>query len=105
MTIPALTTLDMVRGQALDIEVTVPVEVDLSGATVEFGIAKSSSSPYELSWSTSKAGQIITGALESIDSEGLELGRYFFSCWITISGDSTPVARGYLLISSDARNR
>jgi len=105
VTIPTSETIEIVRGQALDINVTVPDAVDLTGATVEFGIAKSSSSPYELSLSTSKAGQIITGALESIDSEGLELGRYFFSCWITISGDSTPVARGYLLISSDARNR
>lgn len=105
MTIPVLTTIEIVRGQALDIEVTVPSKIYLLGATVEFGIAPSMATPYNLILSTSKSGQVITGSLESIDSAGLDLIKYYFSCWITVEGNSTPVARGYLLVSDDSRNR
>lgn len=105
MSVPPFGSIEMIRGQALDIEVTVPGEADLTGATVEFGLALSPKHPYVETLSTTKAGQVITAEITGAQSSGLKCSRYFYSCWIVISGDPTPVARGYLTLLPDSYNR
>src|SRR6056297_44549 len=105
MAVPDISTINAVRGQALDIEITVPAELDLTSATVEFGIARSPTLAYEKTLNISKSGSIITAALESSDGADLPNSRYYWSCWATIASDSTPVARGYIFLTNDSRNR
>ena len=103
--IPSISNIEIVRGQALDIEVTVPDGVDLSGATATFGIAETPESAYTVNLTTSKAGQVITAALTEAKSLLLTRKQHYYSCWVVIGDDPTPVARGYINISNDPRNR
>ena len=103
--IPSISNIEIVRGQALDIEVTVPEGVDLSGATATFGIAETPESAYTVNLTTSKAGQVITAVLTEAKSLLLTRRQHYYSCWVMIGDDPTPVARGYISVSSDPRNR
>jgi hypothetical protein len=103
--IPELKNIDIIRGQALDIEVTVPDGADLSGATATFGIAETPESAYVVNLTTSKSGQVITAVLTETKSLLLTRRQHYYSCWVIIGGDPTPVARGYINVSNDPRNR
>lgn len=105
MTPPEIGSIDIIRGQALDIEITVPAEVDLTGALVSFGIADTPTAPYTETVQTSKSGQVITARLTGDQSARLARPKHYYSCWIVIADDPTPVARGYINIENDPRNR
>ena len=96
------------RDQALDFVIPVlnndGTPTDLTGAVVEFGIATSDRSSYMTTLSTSRVDNVITAKLTSIESSALTLSRYYFSAWVTISGESTPVAKGYLTVQNDSRS-
>jgi len=103
--IPEIKNIQIIRGQALDIEVTVPAGVDLSGATATFGISDTPESAYIVNLDTSKSGQVITALLSETKSLLLTKRQHFYSCWVVIANDPTPVARGYINVSNDSRNR
>ena len=103
MKAPQFNNFEILRGQALDIDITVPVEADLSAATVEFGLSTSADAAYTDTINTTKAGQIITAEIDSVTSAGLTADTYYYSCWINITGDYTPVARGYITVKDDSR--
>lgn len=104
--VPTDTSFAIVRGQAVDIEVTVPDGVDLGAATeIGFGFAPSETEAYTDELSTSFSGQVITAVLPGSVSVDMAKPSYFFSCWVVIGGDATPVARGRMRIVNDARNR
>ncbi len=105
MPVPELKEIEIVRGQATNFLVTVPVEADLSSATIDFGISKGVSEPYLVDLTTTVDGQVITGKLTNTQSASLTSNRYYYSCWVIISGDPTPVARGYITLKSDSRNK
>ena len=105
MSVPATSSVCAVRGQALDIEVTVPDEADLSVATIEFGIAPNEKSAYLFTLTTSFSGQVITGTMTEAQSLQLIRSQYYFSCWVTIESDPTPVAVGWLRLTPDPRNQ
>ena len=102
---PQLNNIEIIRGQVLDIEITVPAGVDISNATVSFGISDGPEFAYEVTLTTSKSGQVITAILTEAKSLLLVKDRQFYSCWVVIAGNPTPVARGYIKISNDSRNR
>lgn len=104
MPVPELVDVDIVRGQAANFLVTVPPEADLLAASIEFGISIGPSQPYIVDLPTSVDGQVITGALSGAESATLDRVKYYYSCWVTISGDPTPVARGYINVTKDSRN-
>jgi len=103
--IPPINNISIIRGQALDIEVSVPAGVDLSGATAAFGISDNPESAYKVNLATSKSGQVITAILNAADSLMLTRSQHYYSCWVVIANDPTPVARGYINVSNDPRNR
>ena len=103
--LPLISNIDIIRGQALDIEITVPAGVDLSGATVAFGISDAPNFAYSVNLTTSKAGQVITAFLTETESVLLTKRQHYYSCWLVIADDPTPVARGYINVSNDSRNR
>ena len=103
--IPPISNIEIIRGQALDIEVKVPDGVDISSATASFGIAFTPESAYTVNLTTSKAGQVITAALTETKSLLLTRAQHYYSCWIVIGTDPTPIARGYINVSNDPRNR
>lgn len=105
MIAPSFSDFEILRGQALDISISVPVEADLSAATVTFGLSDSYSSTYSQTLTTSKSGQVITAYLDSATSKDLVEDAYYYSCWIDISGDYTPVARGYIKVKDDSRTQ
>lgn len=105
--LPKIGEIKIIRGQALDINITVPQGVDLASATVTFGIADSATSPYTTTLPTTKTGngKVITAQLSGADSAQLNRAKHYYSCWLEISGDPTPVARGFFKIENDSRNR
>lgn len=105
MPLPEIKNIELVRGQAANLNVTVPAEADLTAATIEFGIANGISTPYVVDLATSVDGQVITGKLTGAQSASLPLLRYYYSCWVTILGDPTPVARGYITFTQDPKNQ
>lgn len=104
MPVPKLIDVDIVRGQAANFLVTVPAEANLAAATIDFGISIGPSQPYIIDLSTTIDGQIITASLTGEQSETLDKVKYYYSCWVIISGDPTPVARGYINVTKDSRN-
>ena len=100
--LPKLGRINIIRGQALNIEITVPYEVDLSGAMVTFGIADQPETPYTTTLPTSKSGQVITAKLSGTESELLTMPKHYYSCWLVIADDPTLVARGYINVTSDS---
>jgi len=100
--------LCILRGQAIEISIPVIEQdrqpADLAGATAEFGLSASPSQPYEHVVSTAVEGNTITASISSALSAQLGRGMYYFSCWVTISGASTPVARGFLTVTNDSRS-
>lgn len=105
MSVPEIKSIHAIRGQSLFIDIPVPDDADLSGASIEFGIAENDSLPYIETLSTTTSGQTITADLSSEISLALHKSRYYFSCWLVIGGDPTPVARGYINIKGDSRNK
>ena len=105
MIAPEFSDFQILRGQALDINISVPGEADLSAAIVTFGLSGSYSSTYIKTLETSKSAQVITAYLDSETSKGLTEDRYYYSCWIEILGDYTPVARGYITVKDDSRTQ
>src|SRR6056297_1907573 len=99
--------INLIRGQALDIEIPVKnddgTDTDLAGATIEFGLASSSNRPYTQTIPTSVSGSLITAAIDSDTSEELDRRQYYYSTWVTIAGESTPVARGTIIVENDSR--
>ena len=97
--------ISIMRGQAVDIEIDVPKEADLSIATIEFGVSIGPSDPYLFTLSTTVSGNTIKGTLEGSETLPLDKKTYYYSCWVIINDDATPVARGFLKLSDDLRNR
>ena len=97
--------IEIVRGQVLDIEITVPTGVDISNATVTFGISDAPDFAYDLTLTTSKSGQVITAILTGEKSLLLTKSQHFYSCWVLVAGNPTPVARGYIKVCGDSRNK
>lgn len=98
--------LCLIRGQSLEIEIPVTEDgdpADLSSATAEFGLAPSSSSAYTLNLSPTITASTVAAEIGSAQSEQLTGSRYYFSAWVTIAGESTPVARGHISVQSDSR--
>lgn len=105
--IPETQRIEILLGQAL--ELTIPVtdsdgnDVNVEGATVEFGLGPDPvSTPTEL-LPTSESGNEITVTLSTAKCLELGEGMLFFSCWVTIASDATPVARGWLRIIGSTR--
>ena len=104
---PETQCIYILQGQALDLVIPVSDSdgnaVDVEGATVEFGLSESpTESPTEMI-PTTESGNEITASLTSAKNLELGPGKSFFSCWVTINGESTPVARGWLYISESTR--
>lgn len=99
--------IEILRGQALDIEILVlntdGTAANLAGATVLFGISKAPKVDYDTTLTTSVTGSTITAELTSTIAAALVNQQYYFSCWVQISSEWTPVARGYLTVYNDSR--
>lgn len=101
-------TLCVLRGQALDILIAVvdqagePVDVEL--ATVVFGIGLAADQPYLHELPVEVSGDVISASLSSTLAAQLTAKQYYFSCWVTISSESTPVVRGTLTVQNDSRS-
>lgn len=98
------------RGQARDFVITVLDDdgdaVDLSSATVTFGISISPETGYTLSLTPVVSGassNIITAPMSSTQCATLTAANYYFECWVTIGSDDTPVAIGELEIKDNSR--
>ena len=104
MILPKNIDIDLIRGQALDILVTVPDDVDLVNAVASFGISRSPLLGYDKMLPVNILGQVITANLSGQDCAELIEQKYYYSCWIVIASDPTPIARGSLKIKPDSRN-
>lgn len=106
--IPTEQDFDAVRGQDLEVIVTVTDtdgdDVDLSTATVEFGIARTKRQAYLHELTTSKTGNVITADLTAAITAQLTQREYYYSCWVVIAGVNTPVALGKINMTDDSRN-
>lgn len=106
--IPTEQDFDAVRGQDLEIIVTVTDAdgdaVDLSASTVVFGIAKTARQAYLHTLTTDKTGNVITADLPAAITEQLTQREYYYSCWVVIAGINTPVAIGKINMTDDSRN-
>lgn len=100
-------TLCVVRGQALDIEIAITDQdgnaPDLTGATATFGIAPDNKTTYQETLTATISGETLTAELTSAISGSLAPGNYYFSAWVHMGSDDTPVALGKLTIQPDAR--
>lgn len=105
MSLPTLGDITIARGEARYLDTEEITGADLDSASIQFGIAESDTTEYVETLSTSVSAQVITGDLTSAKSLALTRSRYYYSCWITIGSDSTLVARGYINLKNDARNR
>jgi hypothetical protein len=105
VSIPALGRIDIIRGQALDIVISVPDAINLDGATALFGISGSNFSAYTLTLPATVAGQTLLVSLTGTQSTGLANKTHYYSCWLEIAGDPTPIARGIIGVTADSRNR
>jgi hypothetical protein len=105
VSIPALGRIDIIRGQALDIVISVPDAIDLTGSTALFGIAGSKFSAYTLTLTATVLGQTLLVPLTGSQSEELNQETHYYSCWLVIAGDPTPIARGIIGVTADSRNR
>lgn len=105
--IPQTQRLDLLLGQALDL--TIPVTdtdgnaVDVEGATVDFTLGASSETTPTDTLPTTTAGNEITVNLTTAKSLELGVVSLFGACWVTILGESTPVARIQLNIKQSTR--
>lgn len=105
--IPETQCIEILLGQAL--ELTIPVtdsdgnDVNVEGATVEFGLGPNSGASPTETLHTSESGNEITVTLSTAKCLELGAGMLFFSCWVTIAGDATPVAMGWLRIIDSTR--
>ena len=103
-----LQNICVLRGQAVDIEVTVlnddGTDAILSGATLEFGLAGRSSAAYVLEKTPTAVNNVITAPITEADYGSLPAKQYYFSFWVIIEGSPTPVARGHLEIANDSRS-
>lgn len=99
--------ITIIKGQALDIDITVTDSAgdaaDLSAASATFGIATSKNAAYTQELDTTIASNVITAELTSAISAALTAGVYYFSAWVLIGSDWTPVAYGQFIIRSDSR--
>ena len=105
MILPKNTDIHIVRGQALDILVTVPEDTDLTFAMAYFGISPSPLVGYSKMLPVEIEGQVVKADLSGEDCSELTDSRYYYSCWIVKANDPTPIARGFLKITPDSRNR
>jgi hypothetical protein len=105
VSIPALGRIDIIRGQALDIVISVPDAIDLTGATALFGIAGSKFSAYTLTITATVSGQTLLVPMTGVQSAELIQEEHYYSCWLEIAGDHTPIARGNIGVTADSRNR
>jgi len=105
VSIPALGRIDIIRGQALDIVISVPDAINLTGATALFGIAGSSLTAYTLTLTATVSGQTLLVPLTGVQTAELNQKTHYYSCWLEIAGDPTPIARGIIGVTADSRNR
>lgn len=105
MTIPKMGRVEIIRGQALDICIKVPADVDLTGSSIVFGISNSVDLGYHTILPTTWEGDTITAFLSGNVSSTLTLSTYYYSCWIDIGNDPTPTVRGSLTLTKDSRNK
>jgi len=106
--IPIEQRIEILAGQAL--ELTIPVvdqdtgeNVEVEGATVDVGLGSSSTVAPAENLPHSESGHEITMTLSSQQSLELSGSSHYFSVWLTILGESTPVARGWLEIRKSTR--
>lgn len=105
MILPKSKDIEIIRGQALDILVTVPDDVDLTNAVASFGISLSPRLAYSKMLPVSIIDKVITANLSGSDCSELTEQKYYYSCWITIASDPTPIARGSFKLTPDSRNK
>jgi hypothetical protein len=98
----------MLAGQAL--ELTIPVvdqdtgaTVQVEGATVDVGLGSSSTAAPAENLPHTEDGHEITITVSSEKSQALAGSSHYVSVWVTILGDSTPVARIWLEIRNSTR--
>lgn len=98
----------LIRGQALEIDIPVLDQsgqpVDLSNAAVEVGYSESSRYPYQQTLTSTTSTNVITATITSTISAAFTTNSIYLSAWVTIAGESTPVARGYISIEPDSRS-
>ena len=105
--IPQSQRIELLLGQALDL--TIPVNdrsgdpVDVEGADIEFTLGSSGTAEPTDSLPTTATGSQISVSLSSAKSLELGASNLFFACWVTILGESTPIARGSLIIRGSTR--
>jgi len=105
VSIPEQGRIDIIRGQALDIIISVPNGINIDGATAELGIADSQLSAYTITLPSTTNGQAFMFALEGADSLNLTGKTHYYSCWMLSGGVPTPIARGVIGVTDDSRNK
>lgn len=100
--------LCLMQGQAIELEIPVVncagEPADLTAAAVEFGIAPNHAAPYTVTPAARIEGSTVFVALTSAETAALDAGPLYFSAWVTIAGQSTPIARGVLTVRRDSRS-
>lgn len=97
----------VIRGE--DLTITVPVtdtdgaDVDLTTATVIFGVSRNSKTAYSSTLPTTKAGNVITATLTSTLSTTFRAGTMYYSVWVDIGSDQGIAARGNITVQNDSR--
>jgi len=106
--IPIEQRIEILAGQAL--ELTIPVvdqdtgeNVQVEGATVDVGLGSSSTVAPAENLPHTEDGHEITITVSSEKSQELAGSSHYVSVWVTILGDSTPVARIWLEIRKSTR--
>lgn len=99
----------ILRGQDIAIRVSVVDQdtgdpVDLTAATVEGGLARRNREPYLIDGVGSvEDTNVAVLSFSGSDTETLPRGAYYFSVWVILSGEATPVAIGVLPVEDDPR--
>lgn len=104
--IPIAQDIDILEGQAIDFTVPVTedgVAVNLDGADLKFYISPRQGQAPVLTKTPSSTDNIISESLTTTESLDLGANRYYYSFWITLLGESTPVARGLLRIRNSTK--
>lgn len=107
--IPKKSVIELVRGQDLDVHITVTDSVtgqpiDLSGYTLSFGVSEMLSAPYMHLAPTSFDANVLVARLDDLFTKTLVRPKYYFSAWIEIIQTVTPVAVGVINVYDDPKN-
>ena len=104
--IPIAQDIEILEGQSIDF--TVPVTdddgpVNLDGGDLKFYITPRQGVAPVLTKTPSSAVNVISESLTTAESLTLGAGRYYYAFWVTLLGESTPVARGTLRIRNSTK--